>query len=87
MVEEINQSFLPKLKQYTVDITQVINAHYRGAENCRIHGKAATEIFEQLLTIRLGELSADEAHQLLDEALESVKRLAPFIAQKKNQGV
>jgi hypothetical protein len=37
----------------------------------------------------LGELSANEAHQLLDEALESAKRLAPFIAQKKKkkQGV
>ncbi|KAG0810222.1 hypothetical protein G6F17_008310 [Rhizopus arrhizus] len=76
VAEEINKSFLPKLKQFTVDTTQVVNAHYKGAENSRLHGRAATEIFEQLLTIKSGELTADEANQLLDEALESARRLA-----------
>ncbi|KAG1137716.1 hypothetical protein G6F37_011030 [Rhizopus arrhizus] len=41
-----------------------------------VHGRAATEIFEQLLTIKSGELSTEEVNQLLDEALESAKRLA-----------
>lgn len=27
VVEEINKSFIPKLKQYTVDTSQVVNAH------------------------------------------------------------
>ncbi|KAG1042355.1 hypothetical protein G6F43_011925 [Rhizopus delemar] len=76
VAEEINKSFIPKLKQFTVDTTQVVNAHYKGAENSRLHGRAATEIFEQLLTIKSGGLSAEEANQLLDEALESAKRLA-----------
>ena len=76
VAEEINKSFLPKLKQFTVDTTQVVNAYYKGAENSRLHGRAATEIFEQLLTIKSGELTADEANQLLDEALESARRLA-----------
>ncbi|KAG1043950.1 hypothetical protein G6F43_011537 [Rhizopus delemar] len=76
MAEEINKSFIPKLKQFTVDTTQVVNAHYKGAETSRLHGRAATEIFEQLLTIKSGGLSTEEANQLLDEALESAKRLA-----------
>ncbi|KAG1171360.1 hypothetical protein G6F36_011768 [Rhizopus arrhizus] len=76
MAEEINKSFIPKLKQFTVDTTQVVNAHYKGAETCRLHWRAATEILEQLLTIKSGGLSAEEANQLLDEALESAKRLA-----------
>ncbi|KAG1320862.1 hypothetical protein G6F62_011116 [Rhizopus arrhizus] len=62
--------------QFTVDTTQVVNAHYKGAENSRLHGRAATEIFELLLTIKSGELTVDEANQLLDEALESARRLA-----------
>ncbi|KAG1582666.1 hypothetical protein G6F46_004389 [Rhizopus delemar] len=76
VAEEINESFIPKLKQFTVDTTQVVNAHYKGAETCRLHWRAATEILEQLLTIKSGGLSAEEANQLLDEALESAKRLA-----------
>lgn len=76
VAEEINKSFIPKLKQYTVDTTQVVNAHYKGAENCRLHGRAATEIYEQLSIIKAGEITAEEAHQLLDEAIESAKRLA-----------
>ncbi|KAG1639576.1 hypothetical protein G6F44_007697 [Rhizopus delemar] len=76
MAEEINKSFIPKLKQFTVDTTQVVNANYKGAETSRLHGRAATEIFEQLLTIKSGGLSTEEANQLLDEALESAKRLA-----------
>ncbi|KAG1619076.1 hypothetical protein G6F46_003450 [Rhizopus delemar] len=62
--------------QFTVDTAQVVNAHYKRAEAIRLHGRAATEISEQLLTIKAGELSAEEANQLLDEALESAKRLA-----------
>ena len=76
MGEEINKSFIPKLKNYTVDSTQVINAHYKGSEISRIHGRAATEIFEQLATIRRGNISPTEAQQLLEEAMESSKRLA-----------
>ncbi|ORE12139.1 hypothetical protein BCV72DRAFT_219027, partial [Rhizopus microsporus var. microsporus] len=72
VAEEINKSFIPKLKQYTVDTTQVVNAHYKGAENSRLHGRAATEIYEQLSIIQAGEISAE----LLDEAIESTKRLA-----------
>ncbi|KAG0742772.1 hypothetical protein G6F16_010827 [Rhizopus arrhizus] len=41
-----------------------------------VHGRAATEIFEQLLTIKSEEPSTEEFNQLLDEALESAKRLA-----------
>jgi hypothetical protein len=76
VAEEINKSFLPKLKQYTVGTTQVVNAHYKGAEISRLHGRAATEIFEQLLTIKSGELLTEEANQLLVEVLESAERLA-----------
>jgi polyhydroxyalkanoate synthesis regulator phasin len=76
VAEEINEGFLPKLKQSSVDTTQVTTAYYKGAENSRLHGRAATELFEQLLTIKSGELSADEAKQLLDEALEGARRLA-----------
>ncbi|KAG2195369.1 hypothetical protein INT47_004477, partial [Mucor saturninus] len=76
IVEEINKSFLPKLRHYTVDTTQVVNAHYKGAEISRLHGRAATEIFEQLSIIKDGEISTEEAHQLLDEAIESAKRLS-----------
>ncbi|KAG1147625.1 hypothetical protein G6F37_003917 [Rhizopus arrhizus] len=76
VAEEINQSFLPKLKQYTVGTTQVVNAHYKGVEISRLHGRATTEIFEQLLTIQSGELLAEEANQLLVKALESAKGLA-----------
>lgn len=76
VAEEINRSFIPKLKQYTVDTTQVVNAHYKGAEISRLHGRAATEIYEQLCTIQAGEISADEAYQLLEEAIDSAKRLA-----------
>ncbi|KAG0808157.1 hypothetical protein G6F16_012890 [Rhizopus arrhizus] len=76
VAEEINKSFIPKLKQYTVDTTQVVNAHYKGAEISRLHGRAATEIYEQLSIIQAGEISTEEAHQLLAEAIESAKRLA-----------
>jgi hypothetical protein len=54
----------------------VVNAHYKGAENSRTHGRAATEIYEQLFTIKNGGLSVSEAEQLLEEAMESAKRLA-----------
>jgi hypothetical protein len=54
----------------------VVNAHYKGAETSRLRGRVATKIFKQLLTIKSEELSAEEANQLLDEALESAKRLA-----------
>ncbi|KAG1174212.1 hypothetical protein G6F36_011269 [Rhizopus arrhizus] len=74
--EEINKSFLPKLKNHTVDTTQVVNAYYKGSEINRTHGRAATELYEQLHTIKRGNLPADQAHQLLDEAIESAKRLA-----------
>ncbi|KAI8081800.1 uncharacterized protein B0P05DRAFT_586344 [Gilbertella persicaria] len=76
IAEEINKSFIPKLKHYTVDTTQVVNAHYKGAEISRLHGREATEIFEQLSIIKAGEISTAEAHQLLDEAIESARRLA-----------
>ncbi|KAG0753321.1 hypothetical protein G6F60_012744 [Rhizopus arrhizus] len=75
VAEEINKSFIPKLKQYTVDTTQVVNAHYKGAEISRLHGRAATEIYEQLSIIQAGEISTEEAHQLLNEAIASAKRL------------
>jgi polyhydroxyalkanoate synthesis regulator phasin len=76
VTEEINKAFIPKLKQYTVDTIQVVNAHYKGAEISRLHGRAATEIYEQLSIIQAGEISTEEAHQLLDETIESAKRLA-----------
>ncbi|KAG0809355.1 hypothetical protein G6F19_013633 [Rhizopus arrhizus] len=61
---------------HTVDTTQVVNAYYKGSEINRTHGRAATELYEQLHTIKRGNLPADQAHQLLDEAIESAKRLA-----------
>lgn len=74
--EEINKSFIPKLKNYTVDTTQVVNADYKGADISRMHGRAATEIYEQLLTIKNGHLPTEKAQQLLDETIESTKRLS-----------
>ncbi|KAI8881652.1 hypothetical protein K501DRAFT_295707 [Backusella circina FSU 941] len=76
VAEEVNKSLLPKLKHYTVDTTQVVNAYYKGAETSRLHGRAATEIFEQLKTIKSGNISTQEAIELLGEAMESAKRLA-----------
>lgn len=35
VVAEINKSFLPKLKQFTADTTQVVAAHYKRTENSR----------------------------------------------------
>ncbi|KAG1136319.1 hypothetical protein G6F37_010433 [Rhizopus arrhizus] len=61
---------------FTVDNIQVVNAHYKGTETSSLHGRVVTEIFKQLLTIKSEELSAEEANQLLDEALEDAKRLA-----------
>jgi hypothetical protein len=76
MGEEINKSFTQKLKNYTVDTTHVVNVCYKGAEVSRTHGRAATEIFEQLSALQSGNLSEMEAHQLLEEARENARRLA-----------
>ncbi|KAG1138304.1 hypothetical protein G6F37_010753 [Rhizopus arrhizus] len=57
-------------------LDDVVNAYYKWSEINRIHGRAATELYEQLHTIKGGNLPADQAHQLLDEAIESAKRLA-----------
>jgi polyhydroxyalkanoate synthesis regulator phasin len=86
--EEINKSLIPKLKYYTVDTAQVVSTIYKGSDIIRTHGRAATEIYEQLNTIREGEISQEEARQLLDETMESAKRLAIFAwAQARHQDV
>ncbi|KAI9478783.1 MAG: hypothetical protein EXX96DRAFT_483738, partial [Benjaminiella poitrasii] len=61
MVEEINKTFLIKVEQFTISTTQVVNVHYKGVETSWLHGKAVTEIFKQLFTIKSGDLSIREA--------------------------
>ncbi|KAG1135032.1 hypothetical protein G6F37_013104 [Rhizopus arrhizus] len=86
VAEEINKSLLPKLKTYTVDTAQLVSSIYRGSEIMRTHGRAATEIFEQLSILREGEISTEEAHAILEEAFENAKRLAVFAwAQGRQQ--
>lgn len=86
VAEEINKSLLPKLKQHTVETTQLVSSIYKGSEIIRTIGRGATEIFEQLKTIREGEISGEEAHTILEEAFESAKRLSIFSwAQGKQQ--
>ncbi|KAG0943812.1 hypothetical protein G6F29_011592 [Rhizopus arrhizus] len=52
----------------------------------RTHGRAATEIFEQLSILREGKISTEEAHTILEEAFENAKRLAVFAwAQGRQQ--
>lgn len=76
--EEINKSLIPKLKSYTVDTAQVVTSIYKGSETLRTHGRAATELYEQLSTLQEGEMSQNEAHQLLETTRENAKRLAIF---------
>ncbi|KAG1321253.1 hypothetical protein G6F62_010921 [Rhizopus arrhizus] len=81
-------SVTKETSNHTVDTTQVVNAYYKGSEINRIHGRAATELYEQLHTIKGGNLPADRVHQLLDEAIESAKRLtihAWFHAQQQDE--
>ncbi|KAG1049828.1 hypothetical protein G6F43_007863 [Rhizopus delemar] len=65
-------------KYYHVEwaVAEEINKSFIPKPKHRLHWRAATEILEQLLTIKSGGLSAEETNQLLDEALESAKRLA-----------
>ncbi|KAI7851727.1 hypothetical protein BDC45DRAFT_444839, partial [Circinella umbellata] len=78
IAEEINKSFISKLKQYPVDTNQLVSSIYKGSEIIRNLGRGATEIFEQLKTIKEQEISREEAHTILEEALESAKRLSIF---------
>ncbi|KAG1144717.1 hypothetical protein G6F37_004799 [Rhizopus arrhizus] len=71
--EEINKSLIPKLKNYIVDTTQVVNSNYKGSEANRIHERAPTEIYEQFFTIQDEKLLAADAQQLFEEAMESAK--------------
>lgn len=86
VAEEINKSLTPKLKQHTVETTQLVSSIYKGAEIIRTFGRGATEVFEQLKTIREGEISGEEANAILEEVFESAKRLSIFAwAQGKQQ--
>lgn len=61
-----------------MDTAQVVTTIYKSSETLRTYGRAATELYEQLSNIQEGEISQDEAHQLLAEAVENSKRLAIF---------
>ncbi|KAI8885341.1 hypothetical protein K501DRAFT_270919 [Backusella circina FSU 941] len=100
VAEDINKSFIPKLKHFNVDTNQIVNNCYKGAEICRTQARAASvvkyhinydrlnyyiidqvkldssEIYEQLFTINAGQLSVDEAQQLMDETIENAKKFA-----------
>lgn len=84
--EEINKSLLPKIKQHTVETTQLVSSIYKGSDITRTLGRGATEIFEQLQILGEGEISSEEAQTVLEEAIESARRLAVFAwAQSKQQ--
>jgi hypothetical protein len=46
VAEDIKKSLFPKLKQYTVDTTQLVSSIYKESDIMRTHGRAATETFE-----------------------------------------
>ncbi|KAG1449518.1 hypothetical protein G6F56_008617 [Rhizopus delemar] len=62
--EEINKSLSPKLKSFNVDTAQVVNSIYKGSEILCTQGRA-TELFEQLVVHQEGDMSQNEAAQLL----------------------
>lgn len=69
-----------------MEATQLVSSIYKRSEIIRTFGRGATEIFEQLKTIREGEISGEEANAILEEASESAKRLADFSwTQSKQQ--
>ncbi|KAG1136114.1 hypothetical protein G6F37_012451 [Rhizopus arrhizus] len=74
--ETINRNFLPDLKKYTVETTQVINSIYKVTENTRFQASTAVEIYEQLgyLIEHHREVDAEEAHSLLQQTGEQAKR-------------
>ncbi|KAG0926729.1 hypothetical protein G6F57_016421 [Rhizopus arrhizus] len=78
--ETINRNFLPNLKKYTVETTQIINSIYKVTENTRFQASTAVEIYEQLgyLIEHHQEVDAEEAHSLLQQTCEQAKRLAIF---------
>ena len=85
VAEEINKSLVPKLKQHTVETNQLVSSIYKETD-IRTLGRGATKIFEQLQTIKEGEISGEEANTILEEAFESAKRLSIFAwAQGKPQ--
>jgi hypothetical protein len=59
VAEEISKSLVPKLKNFKMEATQVIIAYYKVAEISRTHGRGATELFEQLVSIKEGDLSVE----------------------------
>ncbi|KAG1143461.1 hypothetical protein G6F37_011992 [Rhizopus arrhizus] len=69
-----------------LEATQLVSSIYKRSEIIRTFGRGATEIFEQLKTIREGEISGEETNAILEEASESAKRLADFSwTQSKQQ--
>ena len=46
VTEDINKSFLPNLKAFTVDTTQVVNVHYKRLEISPKNQKSATGLIE-----------------------------------------
>ncbi|KAG1344573.1 hypothetical protein G6F62_004434 [Rhizopus arrhizus] len=46
VTEDINKSFLPNLKAFTVDTTQVVNVHYKRLEISPRDQKSATGLIE-----------------------------------------
>ncbi|EIE90157.1 hypothetical protein RO3G_14868 [Rhizopus delemar RA 99-880] len=74
--EEINKSLIPKLKKYNVDTHQVVTSIYKGSDVLRTQERAATELYEQLSNLQQGEMSQDEAQQLLATTDEEAKGYA-----------
>lgn len=69
-----------------METTQLVSSIYKRTDIIRTLGRGATEIFEQLKTIKEGEISGEEANKILEEAFESAKRLSIFAwAQGKQQ--
>lgn len=69
-----------------METTQPVSSIYKGADIVRILGRGVTENFEQLKTIRKGEISGEGANAILGEAFESAKRLSIFAwAQGRKQ--
>lgn len=86
VAEEISKSLVPKLKNFKMEATQVITVYYKVAEISRTHGRGATELFEQLVSIKEGDLSVEQKNQLFDEAVENARSLAVFAwAQPRQQ--
>ncbi|KAG1126757.1 hypothetical protein G6F37_013804 [Rhizopus arrhizus] len=56
----------------------MVSSIYKGTDIIRTLGRGATEIFEQLQTIKEGGISGEEVNTILEEAFESAKRLSIF---------